>query len=80
MDLYFTYGTNEQPTSNPPLAIDVAKALIVISQDNSNNFDGDIKGPFDWLDEIADHLRAYTRTMRGHVIRKEREERMKYGD
>lgn len=78
MDLYFTYGDNEYPISNPPLAIDVAKALIVISQDNSNNFGGDVYGPTDWLEEISDHLRAHARTMRMHIAREERNRKNGY--
>ena len=77
MKIYFDYQTNEQP-GHPPLAIDVAKALIEISLDSANYFGGDEMGPSDWLDEIGEHLHAHVRTMRAHNIRRYR--RLKNGD
>lgn len=71
MKIYFDYGTDEQP-GHPPLAIDVAKALIEISMDRISDFGGDDFGPTDWLNEIADHLQAHTRAVRGHIVRKNR--------
>lgn len=72
MKIYFELGKDELNEPNPPLAITVAKALIEISLDSASNFGKDDLGQSEWLDEIGEHLHAYTRTTRGHIVRERR--------
>ena len=71
MKIYFEAQEDDR-LCNPPMAIDVAKALIVFAQDQHPQGDDYMEEHADYLDEIRMHLADYTSRVRRVVRRKER--------